>query len=194
MSIIVGGCSAKPIPSAITGVIPAACWGVRFRQTAHPEALQAPAAPGDVHVGVDRRSAAAQLPGPASSANETNAVGSRSWAADTVALGADQTGVDTPSFDGCAGCLGVYRRQAERDVWLPGPNAGRGPGVEIVQVNPKFVQYGGIWRRLAFADENGRRSVVPGRLPPRSQYARHPKKNIDLIDKIVFRGYYIDHG
>jgi hypothetical protein len=63
-----------------------------------------------------------------------------------------------------------------------------------VQFNPKFVQYEGIWRRLAFADENGRRSVVPGRLPPRSQYARHPKKNIDLIDKIVFRGYYIDHG
>jgi hypothetical protein len=31
---------------------------------------------------------AAQLPGPASSANETKAIGSWSWAPDTVALGA----------------------------------------------------------------------------------------------------------
>ena len=51
---------------------------------------------------------AAQLPGPASSANETKAIGSWSWAPDTVALGADQTGVDTPSLTvalAASGCI-----------------------------------------------------------------------------------------
>jgi hypothetical protein len=88
----------------------------------------------------------------------------------------------------------VYRRQAERDVWLPGPNAvGARPGVEIVQVNPKFVQYGVFGAAWLSLTKTIAGAWCQGDYP---HSAKMPtiRKIIDLIDKIFFPYYYMNHG